>query len=117
MNDLTMAVVHSALHGLADRQRAIADNVANVQTPGFLAREVDFEASLQRAAQSGDQAQAGAVSPSRSRSLAPTRMDGNNVSLDDETVKSLRTNLSYQTMVEAMNAKFRLLRTATGQGV
>jgi flagellar basal-body rod protein FlgB len=116
MNDLTMAAVDRALHGLAERQRAIADNIANVQTPGFLARQVEFESSLERASAAGDQPAVAAVAPSRSRSLAPTRQDGNNVSLDDETMSSLQTNLRYQTMVEAMSAKFRLLRTATGHG-
>jgi flagellar basal-body rod protein FlgB len=115
MNDVTMAALDDALHGLALRQKAIADNIANVQTPGFQARTVDFEASLARAAGDGDAAVAG-VAPSHGRSTAPTRTDGNNVNLDDETIAGLQTNLRYQTMVEAMNAKFRLLRTATGHG-
>lgn len=113
MADALMGVLHDALRGLALRQRTIADNVANVQTPGFLAGRVDFERDLGEALRSGGD-QPASAEPVVSRSLAPTRTDGNNVDLDAETLSLVDTNLRYQTMVEAMNAKFRLLRTAIG---
>ena len=111
MNDLTIGAIHTALRGLAARQRTIADNIANIETPGFLAGRVDFESSLRRAA--GTSA-VGDVHASTSRSLDPTGVNGNNVKLDDELVSSTETNLRYQLMVEAMSSKFRLLRTAIG---
>ena len=111
VTDGLTAVLHDALRGLAMRQRTISDNVANVQTPGFLAGRVDFERSLGEAMVSGEPVRTEAT---RSRSLAPTRTDGNNVDLDGETLSLVETNLRYSTMVEAMNAKFRLLRTAIG---
>ncbi len=37
IGDVTTASLHAALTGLAQRQRVTADNIANVQTPGFLA--------------------------------------------------------------------------------
>src|SRR5215213_4138716 len=100
-----MVALQSALKGLTTRQRVTADNIANVQTPGYLAGRVDFESSLRSAVASGsDTPQAAAAV---TRSTAETRTDGNNVNLDDETVSMIDTNLRYQTMVEAMNAKFR----------
>ena len=79
-------------------------------------RQVLLQASrsdrLRSAVESG--ADAPRVAPSVSRSTAPVRTDGNNVNLDDETLSMVDTNLRYQTMVEAMNAKFRLLRSAIG---
>ena len=113
MNDVTMAALDDALHGLALRQKAIADNIANVQTPGYLAERVDFETSLRSALDGGMRAP---VVPTTTRSTDPTRQDGNNVNLDDETVSALETNLRYQTMVDAVNAKFRLLRSAITGG-
>jgi flagellar basal-body rod protein FlgB len=113
MNDLSLDVLASALHGLSERQRAIADNIANVQTPGYLARRVDFEGNLERAMADGDRdGVLAAATPVTSRSLEATRTDGNNVNLDDETVSALATNLRYQTTVEAVNHKFRLLRSS-----
>jgi flagellar basal-body rod protein FlgB len=109
VSDITMTAVQVALRGLALRQRAIADNIANVETPGYQAERVDFEGSLRNALDGLDPQ---ATSITTSRSLDPTNQAGNNVKLDDETVSLIDTNLRYQLAVEAASAKFRLLRTA-----
>ena len=112
MDDLTISTVHSALRGLSKRQRVIADNIANVETPGFTAQRVSFEDSLRAAITMGSPQSANvAVTPSD----AYANVNGNNVSLDDETLSLVDTGLQYQLMVEAMNAKFGLLRTAIGK--
>lgn len=113
MNDITLDALHSALRGLATRQRVIADNVANLETPGFLAGQVDFESALRAAVDRGD---AAGVAPATTRSLAPTGVNGNNVNLEEETLASTDTGLRYQLAIEAVNAKFGLLRTAIGRG-
>lgn len=109
MTDPIISALHGALSGLTARQRAIADNIANVSTPGYRAGRVDFEASLGAALQSGS---ATPVEIQRRQSADPTGPDGNNVQLDTETVSMVETNLRYQAMIEAVNAKFGLLRTA-----
>ena len=111
MIDITASAIHSALSGLAARQRAIADNVANVETPGFVAGRIDFEDSLQAALAAGDPSRA---TVSTRRSSEPADINGNNVKLDDEVVELSETGLRYQLMVEALNTKFRLLRTSIG---
>lgn len=114
MIDLAMETIQGALHGLAARQRTIADNVANTETPGFLAGQVSFEDSLKNAIESGSDPSS--VQPSITRSTAPTNLNGNNVSLDDETVSMMKTGMQYQLMVEAMTAKFNILRISIGKG-
>ena len=109
MNDVTMSAIHAALNGLAARQRTIADNVANVETPGFLARKVDFERSLQGAMAAG---RPEAARMRTSTSGEAVNSNGNNVKIDDETLALVETNLRYQAMTEAMNGKFRVLRAA-----
>ncbi|HVM19829.1 MAG TPA: flagellar basal body protein [Egibacteraceae bacterium] len=109
MNDVTMTALQSALRGLATRQRVIADNVANIQTPGFRAGRVEFESALAAALSDGD---APSVSATTTRSNAPTRLDGNNVNIDDETIGMLETTMRYELTVRAMSEKFALLRTA-----
>ena len=111
ISDVTMDTIYQAMHGLAARQRVVADNIAHIQTPNFQAGRVNFESSLRRAIGMGDP---NATSVDVGKSGDPSRQDGNNVNLDDETLSLTDTNLRYQTMVEAMNAKFRLLRTAIG---
>jgi flagellar basal-body rod protein FlgB len=102
--------LHAALTGLSQRQRVTADNIANVNTPGFLAGRTDFESALQSELSSGS---APVVSPgTTSRSLEPTNTNGNNVNLDEETVIATETGLRYQLALNALDGKYSLLRTA-----
>lgn len=114
LSDVTTTALHAALRGLAARQRVIADNVANLQTPGFLAGRVSFESALRDALADGEAPDA--VAPETARSLEPTRTDGNNVNLDEETLAGIDTSLRYSLAVEAVSAKFRNLRAAIGTG-
>lgn len=107
-DSVTAVALNSALDGLSARQRAIADNVANLQTPGYQAKRVQFEDALRTAVDSGN----GAARITTSRSLEPTREDGNNVNLDTETISSVDTNLRYQLAAQALNSQFSALRTA-----
>lgn len=112
MHDLALGALHSALRGLSARQRVQADNIANVETPEFLAGKVDFESSLRDAIRGGEPM---SFEVSNHRSMAPTGVNGNNVSLDEEMLGMVDTELRYELAVEGVNAKYRLLRTAMGR--
>ena len=110
IGNITPAALHASLSGLAQRSRVTADNIANVNTPGFLAGRTDFESALSGALRSGD-------SPTISggtvvRSLEPTNTNGNNVNLDSETVIATETGLRYQLALNALDGKYSLLRTS-----
>jgi len=113
MIDSTGSAIYAALNGLAARQRVIANNVANIETPGYIAGRVSFEDSLRSAIAGGDP---GATSVATLGSTDPVNQNGNNVSLDNEVVSLTDTDLRYQLMVQAMNQKFGLLRAAIGGG-
>jgi flagellar basal-body rod protein FlgB len=110
ITDSTMTALHASLTGLQQRQRVTADNIANIQTPGFLAGRVDFESTLQNEIASGQTPVVGQSSVSRSTD--PTRTDGNNVNLDTETVIQTETGLRYQLALNALDGKYALLRSA-----
>ncbi|MEZ0493729.1 flagellar basal body rod protein FlgB [Kineococcus sp. TBRC 1896] len=112
MSDLTSVALHTALNGLQARQRAIADNISNINTKGYLANKVRFEDALAGAVAAGDPAAALSADITTRKSLEPTREDGNNVNLDEESISNISTNLSYQTVLSALNSKYSLLRTA-----
>ncbi|MGY1592780.1 flagellar basal body rod protein FlgB [Geodermatophilus sp. SYSU D00708] len=110
IGDVTATTLHAALSGLAQRQRVTTDNIANVNTPGFLAGRVDFESSLRSQLTSG---QTPTVSGGTvARSLEPTNTNGNNVNLDSETVIATETGLRYQLALNALDGKYSVLRTA-----
>jgi flagellar basal-body rod protein FlgB len=108
IDDVTSVALHSALSGLALRQRVIADNIANINTPGYHAKKVQFESALAGAVTDGT----GGAAATVERSLEPTRLDGNNVNLDEETLSNVDTGLRYQLMLRAVDSKFGLLRDA-----
>lgn len=113
MNDLAIDVLHVALRGLSARQRVHTDNIANIETPRFMAGRVDFEDSLRAAIADGDVARTGYTSR---QSLAPTLPNGNNVNLNEESLALVDTELRYQLATQGLNSKFRVLRTAIGSG-
>lgn len=113
IGDLTTRSLTAALDGLAQRRRAAEANIANVETPGYTAVQVRFEEALAKAIEDGDPRSAGTTVE---RSLEPTRVNGNNVQIDEEMVGLTETALRQQLVVEALNAKYRVLRTSiTGQ--
>ncbi len=109
ISDVTMQALHATLTGLSTRQRALADDIANINTPGYRAHRVMFEDSLRDALTSGGSPN---VEPTVLRSLEPTQENGNNVNVDQASLQLIDTGLRYQFGVEALTAKFNLLRTS-----
>lgn len=108
LDDIASVTLSTALSSLAARQRVSANNIANIETANFRASKVDFESSLRDAVASGDPAQAMATT---SPTTDPAGVNGNNVSLDSETVTDQKTTLQYQLLSNAMSQKFSLLET------
>jgi len=110
LESTTLRTLQTALDGLMARERATSDNIANVNTPYYTARQVSFEDSLRRAVDSGqDPATAGFTT---SYTDAPGSLTGNNVDLDTETVTAMQTSLRYDLALRATGDQFSLLRTA-----
>lgn len=104
-------IMAAALRGLEAQREAAEHNIANVETPGFLAKRVSFEDALRTAVDTGDMSRARV---STSLSEAPARIDGSNVDLEDE-VTSLELNALHQQLItEALNARYTRLRTVLG---
>jgi flagellar basal-body rod protein FlgB len=109
-NDVTSASLRVAVAGLSARQTAIADNIANIETPGYQARKVQFEGALTSAIKNGDSPST--VTPTVQNSLEPSRLNGSNVNLDEETLSHIDTTMRYQLTLRALDSKYSMLRTA-----
>ena len=107
-DSVSAVALSSALDGLALRQRTIANNIANVNTPGYHARRVSFEDALAKSVASGN----GRVAAATAESLEPTQLNGNNVNLDTETLSNVDTVLRFQFATQAAGAEFSAVRTA-----
>jgi flagellar basal-body rod protein FlgB len=109
-DDVSASSLRVAAMGLSARQNAIADNIANIETPGYQARKVDFEQALTSAVKNGDSPATARVS--EQRSLEPSRLNGSNVNLDEETLSHIDTTMRYQLTLRALDSKYSMLRTA-----
>ena len=116
-------MTEKTLDFLWGRQSITLDNIANVDTPGFKSQYVDFETEMKnriRAASAEDRprvAVSNEISSTRA-SLRTTwmegsRLDGNNVDMDQEQVELVRTAYQYQALVVSINNDLNGLRSAT----
>jgi flagellar basal-body rod protein FlgB len=118
VSDAVSQVLASALDGVTLRQRVIADNIANVDTPGFRASSVDFETQLQAAISDGtflnEHGADGidSVTATRSPTDTPVGANGNNVDLRKETMAAVQSQFQYQILTRAVNERFNLVKTA-----
>lgn len=111
LESVTSAALASALDGLALRQRTIANNIANVNTPNYRAKRVAFEDALAASVRSGGQSgltEAASIGTSQE----PAQLNGNNVNLDTETLANIDTVLRFQFAARAVNGEFTSLRAA-----
>ncbi|MCA9821863.1 MAG: flagellar basal body rod protein FlgB [Dehalococcoidia bacterium] len=121
--DRGLGQINAWMTGLGQRRNATADNIANVDTPGYRRKEVTFETALRRAYGTG-QNQMAATNPGhytagstasgnglqRTQALESSRTDGNDVDIDQEMVTLAETQLQYQAAATALNRKLDTLR-------
>jgi flagellar basal-body rod protein FlgB len=102
------------------RQVASAGNLANVDTPGYKAKEVNFAETLKNklapknSTFPGAGAANGGVVMQEVDGL-PERRDGNNVQLDRELLAMSRAAGDFAAAQTALAAKFRLVRYALNE--
>ncbi|MCP5286190.1 MAG: flagellar basal body rod protein FlgB [Burkholderiaceae bacterium] len=114
----------------SERQRVLASNIANADTPGYQARDFDFKAALGAAtaatgsSQLGDPIapKAGAVAdPGAAASVTPTlryatpgqtNLDGNTVDMDRERASFADNALRYEATLKFINSSLRTLQDA-----
>jgi flagellar basal-body rod protein FlgB len=121
----------------AERQRVIASNIANADTPGYVARDMDFAAALKQATagQSGGggggaaarvvTTHAGHIAASPGARVASTlnyarpaqtNLDSNTVDMDRERANFVDNAVRYEATLRFINGSVRTLLSAiTGQ--
>ena len=116
VSDAVSQVLASALDGVSARQQVIADNIANVDTPGFRATSVDFESQLAAAINDGTFTEAGGLPVETAITATPTETpvgaNGNNVDLRKETMAAVQSQFQYQVLTRAVSDRFNLVKTA-----
>jgi flagellar basal-body rod protein FlgB len=103
------------LDAASARHNVITTNIANVDTPSFKTRDVDFRSML-RSSVAGNEFDVSVRPRTREVEGLMERPDGNNVSLERESLLLAQTQLQFRTGVQLMRAEFRRLLSAINEG-
>jgi flagellar basal-body rod protein FlgB len=113
--DTTQLALERAIGGAAQRQQALAANLANANTPGYQRVDVDFHSALRSALATGDPAALkGTTFAAQRDALAVTRADGNSVDAEAESAKMAANALEQQASVQVAAARIAILKSAMG---
>jgi flagellar basal-body rod protein FlgB len=94
---------------LSTRQKLVAGNIANADTPGYHTRDLDFQSEFQH--------QLRGLSPVvHEISGLPAKNDGNNVSLDREARLLAENALRFNVASSLLRSQIRMVRTAIEEG-
>jgi len=114
MNTTQLHLLERFMDLAAQRQGLLTSNIANIDTPGYRARDIDFRGELTRAVQSEE---AGPTEPLvREVSGLIARPDGNNVSVDREGLLLSQLQLQFSIASQLVKDEFKTLNLAITSG-
>ncbi len=105
-----------ALDMTAQRQTLVSQNIANIDTPGYHTRDIDFRQELQRALPDDENVSTAAAPFEREVQGLIERPDGNNVSIDRESLLMAQNQLLFQTEAQLLHSEFNRLQLAINGG-
>jgi flagellar basal-body rod protein FlgB len=117
-----LSTLESYLKLTTTREEAISANMANVDTPGYHTRDINFEGELSHAMNRASMlSNDGSEGPEMSPVVQNVpglieRADGNNVSLDREGLLMSETQLQYQIGVQLVKHQFHQIMSAISGG-
>ena len=120
--DETMELVAKATEGAQIRHKVISSNVANADTPGYKAFDIDFQKELKKALKKTRQINLDQMQkiewakfelkPSKD---AEPRIDGNTVDLGHQLVEMNKNVVLHNLFIRALSAKIKILQTAVNE--
>lgn len=121
--------LENSLKYASAKNRTISNNIANVDTPGYKAKDVEFKNVLNDELQSSVGAKhthpkhlsfnplnADTSLHTVSRQNTEYNHNGNNVDIDKEMAELAKNQINYQALVDRINGKFSSLKTVIGGG-
>ncbi len=118
MNDVStpmMNLLEKVLDVTSERHKLVIANMANVDTPGYHAKDLDFRSELRRAAAAGE-SEGNFLPVARSVPGLLERPDGNNVSLDREGLLLAETQMQFGLGIQLLQHEFHSLMSAINEG-
>lgn len=124
-----LSMLKTRMHWQQTRQKLLAENVANADTPGFRPKDLgepsfapdgSVEGGALRVARTSPLHLASAAAPAgedtRDAPRFEVRPSGNSVSLEDEMLKVAQNQADYQLAASLYQKSLAMLRMAVGKG-
>lgn len=132
LQQTTLPILEQVVNFNQARHTILAGNIANMDTPGYQARDLsvgDFQGRLKKAIQSRQQREA-ALSPGDIAALAPDNLaevaresqpilyhDGSNDGVEHQVTEMVKNQMQHNVALSIMGSQFRLLQTAISERV
>lgn len=123
LNSLSVNLMNKSLDGTWTRQKAISDNIANFETPGYKRKYVTFEDELKKVLNQTNVKKSEISNNIRNQKInmgvakdEVTRADGNGVNIEFENIELARAQLQYRAVSQQLSSQFARLRSAISGG-
>lgn len=97
---------------LSTRQKLVASNIANADTPGYKTQDIDFRAEFANQMQGQECTGPQTIEPDG----LPVKADGNNVSLDRESRLLAENAMRFQVAASLAQSQLHAIRSAIQEG-
>lgn len=113
-NVSTLQMLQGYLKLTNERQQLITSNMANIDTPGYHTKDMDFQGALNQVMKQGGNLR---LEPTAlDVENLPERPDGNNVNVDRESMMLSQTQIQFQLGVQLVKSEFHTLFSAIKEG-
>jgi flagellar basal-body rod protein FlgB len=93
--------------------KVLASNIANVETPGYKEKDIDFNTELKKSIEGNT---ANAEVREKSDAGGIDGIDGNSVNMEDQIVKLTENTMMFNAFVQLINKKFSMMRYVINEG-
>jgi flagellar basal-body rod protein FlgB len=112
LEDSLFGVHGAALTLRSQRLSLLASNIANASTPGYKARDIDFDAALKDATEKGETAAQATKDSMGYRIPLQPSLDGNTVELSTEQNLFAENAVKYRTTLSFLEGRINTLTRA-----
>lgn len=108
-------LIEAGIKAQSLRQKAIANNVANIETPGYRRVDVRFEELLAKSLRSSGKVDLSKVGPEIYRPMQmPIKSNGNDVNFEAEVGQMIKNAISHKAYVRILDKKYKQMDLAIG---
>jgi len=115
--DSIIALIEAGIKAEGLRQKAIAHNVANLETPGYRRLDVKFEEVLAKSLESSGSVDLDEIEPQAYQpKKTPVKSNGNDVTLENEVGAMIKNSLRYKTYIQLLKKRYQQIESAINVG-